>query len=149
LLVVAGLSNVVLGLVIGMIAAAAVGYVVGLIALRPTGIYFAMITVAIAETFFFLENNPLSEWTGGENGIPGVPTPRFSLFGWNYQVGLGWSMYGFLAVCYFVGIVIALRIVRSPIGTVLNAIRDNPLRAAAVGHNVHGYKLAAFVIAAA
>ena len=149
MLVVAGLPNVVLGLVIGMIAAAAVGYVVGLIALRRTGMYFAMITVAIAETFFFLENNPLSEWTGGENGIPGVPTPSFSLFGWHYQVGPGWSMYGFLAVCYFVGIVIALRIVRSPVGAVFNAIRDNPLRAAAVGHNVHGYKLTAFVIAAA
>ena len=149
LLVVAGFPNVVLGLVIGMVAAAAVGYVVGLIALRRTGIYFAMITVAIAETFFFLENNPLSEWTGGENGIPGVPTPSFNLFGWHYQVGPGWSMYGFLAVCYFIGIVIALRIVRSPVGAVFNAIRDNPLRAAAVGHNVHGYKLTAFVIAAA
>jgi branched-chain amino acid transport system permease protein len=149
LLVVAGLPNVVLGLVIGMIAAAAVGYVVGLIALRRTGIYFAMITVAIAETFFFLENNPLSEWTGGENGIPGVPTPSFNLFGWHYQVGPGWSMYGFLAVCYFVGIIVALRIVRSPVGAVLSAIRENPLRAAAVGHNVHGYKLTAFIIAAA
>ena len=149
LLVVAGLPNVVLGLVIGMIAAAAVGYVVGLIALRRTGIYFAMITVAIAETFFFLENNPLSEWTGGENGIPGVPTPSFNLFGWHYQVGPGWSMYGFLAASYFVGIAIALRIVRSPVGAVFSAIRENPLRAAAVGHNVHGYKLTAFVIAAA
>jgi len=149
LLVVTGLPDVVLGLIIGMVAAAAVGYVVGLIALRRTGIYFAMITVAIAETFFFLENNPLSEWTGGENGIPGVPTPSFNLFGLHYQVGPGWSMYGFLAVCYFIGIVIALCIVRSPVGAVLSAIRDNPLRAAAVGHNVHGYKLAAFVIAAA
>jgi branched-chain amino acid transport system permease protein len=149
LLAVTGFPDVVLGLVIGMVSAAAVGYVVGLIALRRTGIYFAMITVAIAETFFFLENNPLSEWTGGENGIPGVPTPSFNLFGWHYQVGPGWSMYGFLAVCYFIGIVIALRIVRSPVGAVFNAIRDNPLRAAAVGHNVHGYKLTAFVIAAA
>jgi branched-chain amino acid transport system permease protein len=149
LLVVAGLHNVVLGLLIGTIAAAAAGLLVGLIALRRTGIYFAMITVAIAETFFFMENNPLSAWTGGENGIPGVPTPTFSLFGWHYQVGTGWSMYGFLAACYFVGIVIALRIVRSPVGAILSAIRDNPLRAAAVGHNVHGYKLTAFVIAAA
>ena len=55
----------------------------------------------------------------------------------------------FLAFCYFVGIVIALRIVRSPVGAILSAIRDNPLRAAAVGHNIHGYKLTAFVIAAA
>src|SRR5215469_12247513 len=149
LLTVTGLPNVVLGLVIGMIAAAAVGYVVGLIALRRTGIYFAMITVAIAETFFFLENNPLSKWTGGENGIPGVPTPLFNIFGIHYKVGTGWSMYGFLAVCYFIGIVIALRIIRSPVGAIFSAIRDNPLRAAAVGHSVHAYKLTAFVIAAA
>ena len=52
-------------------------------------------------------------------------------------------------MCYFVGIVIALRIVRSPVGVILSAIRENPLRAQAVGHNIHGYKLTAFVIAAA
>ncbi|HEV2163052.1 MAG TPA: branched-chain amino acid ABC transporter ATP-binding protein/permease [Stellaceae bacterium] len=145
----AGMSNVVLALLIGMVAAAIAGYGVGLIALRRTGIYFAMITVAIAETFYFLENSPLSAWTGGENGLPGVPTPSFALFGFHYRVGNDWSMYGFLAVCYFIGIVIALRIVRSPVGAILSAIRENPLRAAAVGHNVHGYKLTAFVIAAA
>jgi branched-chain amino acid transport system permease protein len=149
LLVVTGLHNVILGLILGMIAAAAVGYLVGLIALRRTGIYFAMITVAIAETFFFMENNPLAAWTGGENGIPGVPTPKFEMLGLHYAVGTGWSMYGFLAACYFVGIVIALRIVRSPVGAIFSAIRDNPLRAAAVGHDIHGYKLTAFVIAAA
>ena len=55
----------------------------------------------------------------------------------------------FLAFCYFVGIVLALRIVRSPVGAILSAIRDNPLRAAAVGHDIHSYKLTAFVIAAA
>ncbi len=55
------------------------GYLVGLIALRRTGIYFAMITVAIAEVFFFVEFNPLSDFTGGENGLPGVPTPSFNL----------------------------------------------------------------------
>src|SRR5579885_1485717 len=145
----AGMSNVMLALVIGMIVAAAVGYVVGLIALRRTGIYFAMITVAIAETFFFLENSPLSAWTGGENGLPGVPTPKFALGGFSYQVGNGWSMYGFLAACYFVSMVIALRIVRSPVGVIFSAIRDNPLRARAVGHAVDLYKLSAFVIAAA
>ena len=73
----AGFPHVVTALFIGMIAAAVVGYLVGLIALRRTGIYFAMITIAIAEVFFFVEFNPLSEWTGGENGLPGVPTPSF------------------------------------------------------------------------
>ena len=138
-----------LALMIGMIAAAVVGYLVGLIALRRTGIYFAMITVAIAEVFFFVEFNPLSDWTGGENGLPGVPTPSFNLGFTTLHFTTGWSLYQFLALCYFVGIVIALRIVRSPVGAILSAIRDNPLRATAVGHNIHGYKLTAFVIAAA
>ncbi len=145
----AGFPNVFLALIIGMISAAVVGYLVGLIALRRTGIYFAMITVAIAEVFFFVEFNPLSDFTGGENGLPGVPTPSFNLGLTTLHFTTGWSLYQFLALCYFVGIVIALRIVRSPVGAILSAIRDNPLRAQAVGHNIHGYKLTAFVIAAA
>jgi branched-chain amino acid transport system permease protein len=149
LLTQAGFPYVLPALIIGMIAAAAVGYLVGLIALRRTGIYFAMITVAIAEVFFFVEFNPLANWTGGENGLPGVPTPSFNLGFTTLHFTTGWSLYQFLALCYFIGIVIALRIVRSPVGAILSAIRDNPLRATAVGHNIHSYKLAAFVIAAA
>jgi branched-chain amino acid transport system permease protein len=144
-----GFGNVLAALIIGMIAAAVTGYLVGLIALRRTGIYFAMITVAIAEVFFFVEFNPLSAWTGGENGLPGVPMPSFDLGFTTLRFTDGWSLYQFLALCYFVGVVIALRIVRSPVGAIFGAIRDNPVRAAAVGHNVHGYKLTAFVVAAA
>jgi branched-chain amino acid transport system permease protein len=149
LLTQAGFPHVMTALVIGMIAAAAVGYLVGLVALRRTGIYFAMITIAIAEVFFFVEFNPLSEWTGGENGLPGVPTPSLNLGSVHLHFSTGWSLYPFLAFCYFLGIVVALRIVRSPVGAVLRAIRENPMRAAAVGHNIHAYKLTAFVIAAA
>src|SRR3954468_459610 len=145
----AGFPHVITALVIGMVAAAFVGWLIGMLALRRTGIYFAMITVAIAEIFFFVEFNPLSEWTGGENGLPGVPTPVVELGFTTLKFTSGWSLYPFLAFCYFIGILIALRIVRSPVGAVLRAIRDNPLRAAAVGHNIHGYKLTAFVIAAA
>jgi len=141
--------NVLLALFIGLIVSAAVGFLVGLIALRRTGIYFAMITVAIAEVFFFVEFNPLSAYTGGENGLPGVPTPTLNLGFKVFRFNTDWSLYVFFAFWFFVGIVIALRIVRSPVGAILSAIRDNPLRAAAVGHNIHGYKLAAFVIAAA
>jgi len=145
----AGFPHVILALIIGMIVAAVVGYLIGLLALRRTGIYFAMITVAIAEMFFFIEFNPLSDWTGGENGLPGVPTPSLNLGFKILHFTSGWALYPFLAFCYFIGIVIALRIVRSPVGAVFTAIRENPLRAAAVGHNVQGYKLTAFVIAAA
>jgi len=145
----AGFTHVTVALIIGMVAAAAVGYLVGLVALRRTGIYFAMITVAIAEVFYFAEFNPLADWTGGENGLPGVPTPKFDLGFTQVHFSTGWSLYPYLAFWYFLGIVLALRIVRSPVGAVFRAIRENPLRAAAVGHNIHGYKLAAFVIAAA
>jgi branched-chain amino acid transport system permease protein len=142
------LSSVMLALLIGTVGAAVVGLAIGVLALRRTGIYFAMITVAIAEMFFFIENSPLSEYTGGENGLPGVPSPHFELFGLSVKVGTGWSMYWFLAAFYFVGIVLALRIVRSPVGAILSAIRDNPLRVAALGHSVDRYKLVAFVIGA-
>ena len=144
-----GFPSVVLALILGMIAAAVVGYVIGLIALRRTGIYFAMITVAIAEVFYFVEFNPLAEWTGGENGLPGVPTPHFHIGSLDLDFSTGWALYQFFAVCYFIGIVVALRIVRSPVGAIFRAIRENPLRASAVGHNIHGYKLTAFVVAAA
>jgi branched-chain amino acid transport system ATP-binding protein/branched-chain amino acid transport system permease protein len=134
---------------LGALVAGAVGYLVGLIALRRTGIYFAMITVAIAEVFFFAEFNPLSAYTGGENGLPGVPTPSFNLGFTRLHFDSDPSMYAFLAFWYFIGLVIALRIVRSPVGAIFSALRDNPLRAAALGHNIHGYKLVAFVVAAA
>jgi branched-chain amino acid transport system permease protein len=143
------MTSVIGALFVGTIGASLAGVAVGAIALRRTGIYFAMITVAIAEVFFFVEFSPLAAWTGGENGLPGVPAPTFAFFGFAYRVGSGWSMYGFLAACYFIGIIIALRIVGSPVGAILSAIRDNPLRARAVGHAVGRYKLTAFVIAAA
>jgi branched-chain amino acid transport system permease protein len=144
-----GFSHVMLAVLAGTVVAAVVGYFIGLIALRRTGIYFAMITVAIAEVFFFVEFNPLSEFTGGENGLPGVPHPSVWLGFTTIHFNTDFEVYTFLAFWYFIGLVIALRIVRSPVGKILSAIRDNPLRAAALGHNIHGYKLTAFVVAAA
>jgi branched-chain amino acid transport system permease protein len=149
LLTVMNFPFVTVAIFIGMAAAAGIGWLVGLLALRRTGIYFAMITVAIAEIFYFVEFNPLAAFTGGENGLPGVPTPSLNLGFWSIRFNTDWSLYAYLAFWFFIGIVIALRIVRSPVGVILRAIRDNPLRAAAVGHNIHAYKLTAFVVAAA
>src|SRR4051812_18995602 len=82
LMTVVNFPYVTLSLGVGMIAAAVIGYLVGLIALRRTGIYFAMITVAIAEVFYFVEFNPLSEFTGGGKGPPGGPAPPPRLGFW-------------------------------------------------------------------
>ena len=141
-------DNTILATLAGTAVAGVVGYLIGLLALRRTGIYFAMITVAIAEVFFFLEFNPLSAYTGGENGLPGVPPPNLKLGFMTLTFDSNLQMYGFFAFWYFVGMVLALRIVRSPVGLLLRAIRDNPLRAQALGHDIRRYKLTVFVVAA-
>jgi branched-chain amino acid transport system permease protein len=149
LLVTGKIPDVFLGLAIGTVGAALVGLVIGYLALRRTGIYLAMITVAFGEMFFFLENSPLSAITGGENGLPNVPKPAIHLPGLDYAFNTDGRMYALIAVLFFLGFLLARRIVESPFGHVLTAIRDNPDRARAVGHAIQRYKLAVFVIAAA
>ncbi len=146
----AGFPYVVLALIIGTVAAAAVGYLVGLIALRRTGIYFAMITVAIAEVFYFVEFNPLVGLDRRRERLArrSDAEPRSRLHHPAFHHAAGRSIRSSRSAISSASC-IALRIVRSPVGAILSAIRENPLRAAAVGHNVHGYKLTAFVIAAA
>ncbi len=143
------IPNVFVALAVGIIGAAIIGLGVGVLALRRSGIYFAMITVAFGEMFFFLENSILYPWTGGENGLPNVPKPHITLGSFDYGFTDPWQLYGLLAVLFFIGFLIARRIVASPFGHVLTAIRDNPQRAMAVGHRIQRYKLTIFVIAAA
>ncbi|VTU17493.1 Lipopolysaccharide export system ATP-binding protein LptB [Variovorax sp. SRS16] len=140
--------HMLVALLIGTVAAGIAGLVIGYLTLRRTGIYFAMSTLAFAEMFFFIENGPLRAWTGGENGVAGIPPPAVSIGSLTLNITSGWPMYTFLAIFFFVGYLIARRIVHSPFGAVLTAIRGNPLRATALGHSIQHYKLAVFVIAA-
>lgn len=142
-------DNALLALLAGTAAAALTGVIIGLMSLRRAGIYFAMLTLAFGEMFYFLEISPLSHWTGGENGIAGVPTPHLAVGTWNLDISSPWAMYSFIAVLMFLGFWLAWRIIRSPFGAVLRAIRDNSDRVSALGHDVLKYKLAVFVIAAA
>lgn len=143
------IPNMLLALVAGMIVASALGLIIGYLTLRRSGIYFAMSTLAFAEMIYFLEFGPLRDWTGGENGIPGIPEPSIDLGFFSMTIQPGWPMYVFLAVMFFLGFVIARRISLSPFGVILTAIRGNPVRAMAVGHRIQRYKLAVFVVAAA
>ncbi|WP_245150709.1 ABC transporter permease subunit [Pollutimonas harenae] len=143
------IPNMLLALVVAMLVASVLGLVIGYLTLRRSGIYFAMSTLAFAEMIYFLEFGPLRDWTGGENGIPGIPEPAVELGFFSYTIQPGWPMYTFLAVMFFVGFVIARRISLSPFGVILTAIRGNPVRAMAVGHKIQRYKLAVFVVAAA
>ncbi|MFT0532843.1 ABC transporter permease subunit [Castellaniella hirudinis] len=141
--------NMLLALLIGTVVAAATGLLIGYLTLRRTGIYFAMSTLAFGEMFFFMENSVFKEYTGGENGIAGVPVPSIDLGFIHFEISSGWPMYWFVALIFFVGYFIARRIVRSPFGAVLKAIRGNPKRAMALGHSIQSYKLMVFVVAAA
>ena len=142
------LSNGWLAIAAGIAAAAAFSVIVGLLALRRVGIYFAMITLAFGELSYFLENSPLARWTGGENGLPGVPAPRLHIGNFAYGFSGSWASYELVAAFFFAGFVFARFVVGSPVGAVLSAIRQNPLRTAALGHDVHAYKLSVFVLAA-
>ncbi len=143
------ISNTLVALLAGIVASVILGVVIGLLSLRRSGIYFAMLTLAFGEMAFFLENSPLSHWTGGENGLPGVPKPNVSLGFIGVELHSSLAIYAFIAVLFFLGFWFARRIIYSPFGMVLRAIRGNVERTAAVGHDVLRYKLTAFVIAAA
>lgn len=143
------LTNAWLGILAGVVAAVLFSMLVGYLALRRVGLYFAMITLAFLQLSHFVELSPLAHWTGGENGLPGVPPPTVHFGSFVVSFGGGWYIYGLIATMFFCGYVLARFIVRSPVGAVLTAIRQNADRTAALGHSVPGYKLSVFALAAA
>jgi branched-chain amino acid transport system permease protein len=131
-------------IVFGTAVAAALGTVVGWLAIRRQGIYFSMITLGLAQMIYFFCLQ--ASFTHGEDGIQGVP--RGTLFGVISLEG-NLTMYGFVLVIFLIGFVIIYRIIHSPFGAVLTAIRENETRAISLGYNVDHYKLIAFVLSAA
>jgi branched-chain amino acid transport system permease protein len=148
LLLSGGMQSVWLALAIGTIAAGVLGLILGWFAVRRIGIYFAMITLAFGQMAFFIENSPLSAYTGGENGLPGVPVPTLGWGDWAMRIRTGLPMYWVLAAFFLASFIVGRRIIHSPFGVVLRAIKENTSRAGMLGHAVPRYKLAAFVIAA-
>ncbi|WP_375455290.1 ATP-binding cassette domain-containing protein [uncultured Methylobacterium sp.] len=133
---------------IGTAAAGLFGLAVGWLAVRRIGIYFAMITLAFGQMAYFIENSPLSDYTGGENGIAGVPVPVLGFGEGAVRITAGLPMYALMAATFFLGFVLARRIVRSPVGLILRAVKENAARTAMLGHDVPAYKLTAFTLAA-
>jgi branched-chain amino acid transport system permease protein len=143
-LIVAQGWNTIEGIVGGVVAAALLGLVIGAIAIRRQGIYFAMITLALGQLVYFVCLQ--APFTGGENGIQGVR--RGSLLGL-VQLRSDISMYYFVLAVFIAVFLFIRRIVHSPYGQVLKAIRDNEPRAVSLGYEVDRYKLLAFVLSAA
>ncbi|MCA1369096.1 branched-chain amino acid ABC transporter permease [Bradyrhizobium sp. BRP14] len=132
-----------LGILAGVFGAAFLGAIIGFFAIRRQGIYFAMITLALAQMFYFFCLQ--AEFTRGEDGIQSVP--RGHLFG-VIDLSQSTNMYYFVLAVFVIGIVIIWRIINSPFGMILKSIRENETRAISLGYSVRNYKLAAFVMSA-
>ncbi len=142
-----GWHSVWVALAIGVAAAGVGGVIVGFFSLRRRGIYFAMLTLAFAQLFYFIAFH-MADLTGGDDGLRGIPQLSLGLFGWTIALGNPLAFHYF--ALFWVGLaVFALRrILDSPFGTVLAAIRENGDRAQACGYDVVRIKLVSFVFSA-
>lgn len=131
-------------LLIGLAVGAFLGFVFGAFAIRRKGIYLAMVTLAFAQMIFFLALK--APFTGGEDGLQGIP--RGYLFG-VIDLNTTLNMYYFLATVFVLVLLLIIRIINSPFGQLLRAVRDNEVRAASLGYNTYQVKLQAFVLSAA
>ncbi len=132
-----------LAILTGTATAAVGGFVAGSLAIRRQGIYFAMVTLALAQMMYFFALQ--AKFTGGEDGIQGVP--RGYLFGL-IDLRNEAAMYVVVLVIFLAGFLFIYRIVHSPFGEVLKAIRENEPRAISLGYKTDRYKLIAFVLSA-
>ena len=133
-----------LAILTGTLTAAALGAITGSLAIRRQGIYFAMITLAIAQMMYFFALEV--KFTGGEDGIQAVP--RGKLFGL-LDLSDNLTMYEVVVVIFLAGFLFIYRVINSPFGEVLKAIRENEPRAISLGYKTDRYKLLAFVLSAA
>ena len=132
-----------MGILAGVAASLVLGYVFGALAIRRSGLYFGMITLAQAQLVYFVYMN--SQFTGGENGLQGVP--RGTLFGFLNLASDRVLYYVVLAV-FVLMFLFVRRIVHSPFGHVLKGIRENEPRAISLGYDVDRFKLLVFVLSA-
>jgi branched-chain amino acid transport system permease protein len=136
--------NVFLALAVGTGVGALSALLVGYLCVQRSGIYFIMLTFALNQLFYFIAY----QWTtvtGGEDGMPGIPRP--ALFGIDFRDPLNY--YVFVSAVFLTALWLMKRVVESPLGRILQAIRENEVRAEAVGYNVARFKLLAFVIGGA
>ncbi len=127
----------------GTAVAALLGLLAGWLSIRRQGIYFAMVTLALAQMMYFFAVQ--AKFTGGEDGIQAVPRGR--LFGM-FDLSNVTTLYFFVLAVFLIGFLLIYRIIHSPFGEVLKAIRENEARAISLGYKTDRYKLVAFVLSA-
>jgi branched-chain amino acid transport system permease protein len=134
-------------LAIGVLAGAAGGAVAGFFCLRRRGIYFAMLTLAFAQLLYFVAFH-LADVTGGDDGLRGIPLHPLGLLGTSVSLRSPFAFYCFAFVIVSLAVAALKRILDSPFGAVLQAIRENPERASACGYDVNRVKLVSFIFSA-
>ena len=120
---------------------------IGFFCLRRRGIYFAMLTLAFAQLLYFIAFH-LADVTGGDDGLRGIPQLPLDLFGWTINLEGSLAFYYFAFVLVWLAVAALKRILDSPFGTVLQAIRENSDRASACGYDVNRVKHLSFVFSA-
>ena len=136
------LPTLAIAIAVGVISAVFVGW----FAIRQRSVYFVLLTLAFSQMFYFLAYT-LTDITGGDNGLLDVPRPPLTVLGIELmEITSPWQFYSFVAICFVVVFWLLQRVTTSMFGRTLLAIRDNEVRAAAVGYNVRGFKLAVFAI---
>ena len=138
-----GTSEILPAMLVAVVVTVLLALAIGFLVLRRTGIYFAILTLAFAEMLYRAALSIFSDFTGGDNGLTGLPTP--TLFG---EPMHGLKVYYLAALLAIVGFYIARRITGSPFGMMMRAIKSNQERLRYTGINVAGYKLFTFVISA-
>ncbi|MYZ49872.1 branched-chain amino acid ABC transporter permease [Propylenella binzhouense] len=132
-----------LSILLGTAVAVLLGTLIGAISIRRQGIYFAMVTLAFAQMVYFFALQ--ARFTGGEDGIQAVP--RGWLFG-VIHLGDDRTLYYIVALVFFVGLLIIHRVIHSPFGQIMKAIRENEPRAISLGYEANRYKLIVFMLSA-
>ena len=136
-----------LALLVGVLAASLVGVAMGFLAIRTRGIYFSMVTLALAQIVYYAFYKA-ERWTGGENGLRGIQVPAIEIGPWKLDFLNPVTKYYVILVFVAAALWFVSRVLASPFGAVIEAVRENEKRAAACGYDVARTKLLVFVLSA-
>jgi branched-chain amino acid transport system permease protein len=134
-------------IVVGVAASLVAGLFVGYLTIRTRGIYFSMVTLALGQVIYYAFYKA-ERWTGGENGLRGVNAEALNLFGWRIDFLNPLTKYYIIWIFVALALWLVSRILASPFGAVIEAIRENEKRTVACGYDVARAKLLIFVISA-
>lgn len=135
-------------IVVGTLSGAVMAAAIGVLAIRTRGIYFAMVTMALSQCVYYLFYQAV-DWTGGENGLRGINVHTIDIFGMKFDFINPLTRYYVIAAFVILALFALSRILASPFGAVIEAVRENEARARASGYNVTLTRLITFILSGA